>query len=109
METSESHNHIFCLICICKEQFSDLKNATCVTKGLENLKKFARLRNRDDVLDHINLQERYKDRGGEYCKVFVHPDCRKVFVNEKRIPKTQEQEPTRTPKKMCLRRSSTFD
>ena len=77
METSdESQNHNFCVSC--KGQFCNQNNATCVTKRLENLTKFVRL-----VVDYINLYEEILEHDGEDGKMYVDPDCRKVYANEK--------------------------
>ena len=48
------------------------------------------------VVDYINLYEEIIEHDGEDGKMYVDPDCGKVYANEKRVLK---HEPSRTPKK----------
>ena len=80
-EPESLESNLYCVIC--KVEFPDEKSATTVTKGLPNLEKFPRFRNRDDVVQYITTQ-RNKDPKGN---VYVNPECSKVFVNLKRIKK----------------------
>ena len=91
-EPESSESDLSCVIS--KVEFSDEKSATTVAKRIPNLEQFAKLRNGDDVVHHITTQRNKEPEG----KVYVHPECTKVFVNLKRIKRT-DPAPQSTPKK----------
>ena len=64
-EPESSESNLYCLIC--KVELPDKKTATTVTKGLPNLEQFAKLQNRDDVLQHIATQRNKRARRECIC------------------------------------------
>ena len=94
-ELESSESDLYCVIF--KVEFPDKKSATTVTKGLPNLEEFAKLQNRDDVVQHITTQRNKEPEGN----IYIHPECTKVFVNLKRIRRTGPA-PQSTPKKKKL-------
>ena len=53
-EPESSENDLYYIIC--RFKFPEKKSATTVTKGLPNLEQFAKLQNRDYVVQHITTQ-----------------------------------------------------
>ena len=72
-ELESSESDLYCVIF--KVEFPDKKSTTTVTKGLPNLEEFAKLQNRDDVVQHITTQRNKEPEGNIYMFILNVQKC----------------------------------
>jgi hypothetical protein len=94
------------LCVICQKQFQNISDAVQVKRDILNLITFSQLHGHNLLTDYLNRQY-YKVPPGQ---VLVHSECRRVYVDKKRLKRTTNITQPTTPKKQKLRRSVTpFD
>ena len=103
METLELNEN--CCV-ICRNEFQNTSDAVQVTRGIPNLIKFSQCHGDDLLTDYLNEQHCQVPPG----KVYVHSECRRVYVDTKRLKRNTIDTQPATPKKQKLRCSVTsFD
>ena len=91
---------------ICQKEFQNTSDAVQVTRGIPNLITFSQLHGDDLLTEYLNRQYGEVPPGN----VLVHGECRRVYIDRKRLKRNTSDTQPATPKKQKLRGSVTpFD